>query len=183
MIVGIVVIVIIVLIVLFGVGIYNRLVKNKVNVEEALSSIDVFLKKRYDLIPNLVETVKGYASHEKETLQGVIEARSLAMSAGSVKGEQEANNMLTGTLKSLFAVAESYPDLKANTNFLDLQNQLKQLEEDIAMSRKYYNGTVREYNLSIKQIPANFIAGIAGFKEAEFFETEEESKSVPKVEF
>lgn len=183
MIVGIIIIVVIVLIVLFGIGLYNKLVRNKVNVDEALSSIDVFLKKRYDLVPNLVETVKGYASHEKETLQGVIEARSSAMSAGSIKGEQEANNMLTSTLKSLFAVAESYPDLKANTNFLDLQKQLTQLEEDIAMSRKYYNGTVREYNLSIKQVPANIVAGITGFKEAEFFETEEASKQVPEVKF
>ena len=183
MIIAIVVIAILVILVLIGVGIYNRLVKSKVNVDEALSSIDVFLKKRYDLIPNLVETVKGYASHEKGTLENVVAARSKAMNATGIQSEQEANNQLTSTLKTLFALSENYPDLKANTNFLDLQGQLTKLEEDISMSRKYYNGTVREYNTSIRQIPANIIAGIAGFKAAPFFETEEESKSVPEVKF
>lgn len=179
----IVIVVILVVVVLFGIGIYNRLVRSKVNVDEALSSIDVFLKKRYDLIPNLVETVKGYASHEKETLSGVVEARAKAMNSTSLKDEQSANNQLTETLKSLFALSENYPDLKANTNFLDLQGQLSKLEEDISMSRKYYNGVVREYNTSIQQIPANIVAGIAGFKPAQFFEVDEESKKVPEVKF
>ncbi|MCI0502096.1 MAG: LemA family protein [Fusobacteria bacterium] len=181
--IAIAVVVVLFVIIIFGVGIYNSLIRNKVNVEEALSSIDVFLKKRYDLVPNLVETVKGYASHEKETLEKVVAARATAMNAGSMEAEQVANNQLSATLKTLFALSESYPDLKANTNFLDLQSQLSKLEDDISMSRKYYNGAVREYNTSIQKIPANIVAALAGFKQAEFFETEEESKTVPEVKF
>lgn len=178
-----IIIAVLLILVVFGVGIYNRLIRSKINIDEALSSIDVFLKKRYNLIPNLVETVKGYASYEKNVLEEVVAARSKAMNTQGLQNEQEANNQLTGTLKTLFALSENHPDLKANTSFLDLQGQLSKLEEDIAMSRKYYNGTVREYNTSIQQIPANIIAGIAGFKLAQFFETEEESKEMSKVKF
>lgn len=166
-----------------GIGIYNGLVQSRLKVKEAFSTIDVYLKKRYDLIPNVVETVKGYASHEKETLENVTKARNMAMGATDAKSEFEANNMLTGTLKSLFAVAENYPDLKANAGFLDLQGQLSRLEEEIALSRKYYNGTVRDYNTRIAQVPANIVAGLTGFKEEPFFETEEASKAVPEVKF
>ena len=166
-----------------GIGIYNGLVQSRLKVKEAFSTIDVYLKKRYDLIPNVVETVKGYASHEKETLENVTKARNMAMGATDAKSEFEANNMLTGTLKSLFAVAENYPDLKANAGFLDLQGQLSRLEEEIALSRKYYNGTVRDYNTRIAQVPANIVAGLTGFKQEPFFETEEASKAVPEVKF
>ena len=166
-----------------GIGIYNGLVQSRLKVKEAFSTIDVYLKKRYDLIPNVVETVKGYASHEKETLENVTRARNMAMGATDAKSEFDANNMLTGTLKSLFAVAENYPDLKANAGFLDLQGQLSRLEEEIALSRKYYNGTVRDYNTRIAQVPANIVAGLTGFKEEPFFETEEASKAVPEVKF
>lgn len=166
-----------------GIGIYNGLVQSRLKVKEAFSTIDVYLKKRYDLIPNVVETVKGYASHEKETLENVTKARNMAMGATDAKSEFEANNMLTGTLKSLFAVAENYPDLKANAGFLDLQGQLSRLEEEIALSRKYYNGTVRDYNTRIAQVPANIVAGLTGFKEEPFFESEEASKAVPEVKF
>ena len=166
-----------------GIGIYNGLVQSRLKVKEAFSTIDVYLKKRYDLIPNVVETVKGYASHEKETLENVTRARNMAMGATDAKSEFEANNMLTGTLKSLFAVAENYPDMKANAGFLDLQGQLSRLEEEIALSRKYYNGTVRDYNTRIAQVPANIVAGLTGFKEEPFFESEEASKAVPEVKF
>lgn len=166
-----------------GIGIYNGLVQSRQMVREAFATIDVYLKKRYDLIPNLVETVKGYAAFEKETLENVTRARNMAVDAKDVKSEFDANNMLTGTLKTLFAVAESYPDLKANASFMDLQGQLAKLEEEIALSRKYYNGTVRDYNTRIAQVPANIVAGLTGFREEPFFETEEASKAVPEVRF
>lgn len=178
-----IIIAVLLILVVFCIGIYNRLIRSKINVDEALFSIDVFLKKRYDLIPNLVEIIKGYASHEKTTLEEVVTARSKAMNAQGLQNEQETNNQLTGALKTLFALSENYPDLKSNTNFLDLQEQLSKLEEDIAMSRKYYNGTVREYNTSIQQIPVNIVASITGFKPAQFFKIEEESKEVPEVKF
>lgn len=174
---------IVVVLILAGAGIYNSLVQNKERVREAFSTIDVYLKKRYDLIPNLVETVKGYASHEKETFENVTKARNMAMAAKDSAEKIEANNQLSETLKSLFAVAESYPDLKANVNFLDLQGNLSKLEEEIAYSRKYYNGSVRTYNTMIKQIPSNIIAALTGFKEEPFFETDEVSKEAPEVKF
>lgn len=174
---------IVVLLIAGGVLIYNRLVRSRQLVREGFSTIDVYLKKRYDLIPNLVETVKGYASHEKETLENVTKARNMAMAAGTPETEFAANNMLAGTLKSLFAVAENYPDLKANASFLDLQGQLARLEEEIALSRKYYNGTVREYNTIIEQFPSNLIAGMSGFVQEPYFESEPESKSTPQVDF
>jgi LemA protein len=145
--------------------------------------MDVYLKKRYDLIPNLVETVKGYASHEKDTLEKVIAARNMAASATSVEDKMAGENALTGTLKTLFAVAESYPDLKANQNFMDLQKQLQSLEGEIAQSRKYYNGVVKQYNTKTEIFPSNIIAGIFGFVKAPYFEIEEGERENVKVSF
>ncbi len=165
------------------IGTYNALIKLKNLVEEGWSTIDIQLKKRYDLIPNLVETVKGYAKHEGETLERVIAARNLAMTAtGDAK--MAAENALTGTLKSLFALQEQYPELKANTNFMDLQNQLKFIENEIASARRYYNGTVKELNNKIEMFPSNIIAGFMKMEKRKFFEldSEEERKNV-KVQF
>ena len=152
-------------------------------VEEGWSTIDVQLKKRYDLIPNLVETVKGYAKHESGTLEKVIAARNAAMTA-SGDAKLAAENALSGTLKSLFALQESYPDLKANTNFIDLQNQLKQIENEIASARRYYNGTVKEFNNKIQMFPSNLVAGMMHLEKRAYFEldSEEERKNV-KVQF
>ena len=182
-IVGIVVAVVVVLLVVILIaaiiGMYNTLVRLRNTVEEAWSTIDVQLKKRYDLIPNLVETVKGYAKHEGETLEKVIAARNLAMtSSGDAK--IAAENALTGTLKSLFALQERYPDLKANTNFMDLQNQLKVIENDIAAARRYYNGTVKTFNTKIEVFPSNLIANMMKLTKRPYFEldSEEERKAV-----
>lgn len=165
------------------VWLYNGLIGARNKVQNAWSQIDVQLKRRADLIPNLVETVKGYAKHEKGVFEKVTEARSAIMSADSVKESQEANDMLTGALKSLFAVAENYPDLKANQNFLDLQSQLSETEDKIAYSRQFYNDTVLMYNNKCQMFPSNIIANLFHFVEAEFFETEEATRTVPKVEF
>ncbi len=163
---------------------YNGLVNLRNMMQEGWSGIDVQLKRRFDLIPNLVETVKGYAAHEKETLQNVTEARTAVTNAGSdTEARLQAENMLTGTLRTLFAVAESYPDLKANTNFLQLQEQLANIENDLQMARRYYNGTVRNLNNGIQKFPAVLIARSFGFKEATFFQVEEEAKQTPKVSF
>ncbi len=169
--------------VLFVMGIYNSLIKLKNKAEEGWSDIDTQLKRRYDLIPNIVETVKGYAAHESKTFEEVTKARTAAMNAGTVKDQQQAENMLTGALKSLFAVAESYPELKANQNFLNLQNTLKEVEEHIQLSRRYYNGTVRDLNTKIEMFPSNIIANMFNFKKREFFEIEEEQKENVKVDF
>ncbi len=162
---------------------YNGFVKLRNMKDEAFATMDVYLKKRYDLIPNLVETVKGYASHEKDTLEKVIAARNMAASATSVEDKMAGENALTGTLKTLFAVAESYPDLKANQNFMDLQKQLQSLEGEIAQSRKYYNGVVKEYNTKTEVFPSNIIAGIFGFVKATYFEIEEGERENVKVSF
>ena len=163
---------------------YNGLVNLRNMMQEGWSGIDVQLKRRFDLIPNLVETVKGYATHEKDTLQNVTEARTAVTNAGSdTEARLQAENMLTGTLRTLFAVAESYPDLKANTNFLQLQEQLANIENDLQMARRYYNGTVRNLNNGIQKFPAVLIARSFGFKEATFFQVEEEAKQTPKVSF
>ncbi len=148
----------------------NGFVVIKNQVEEAFSTMDVYLKKRYDLIPNLVETVKGYATHESETFEKVTAARTAAMGATSIDERIANENMLNDTLKSLFAVAEAYPTLQANTNFLDLQNQLQSLEGEIANSRKYYNATVRTLNTKVEVFPSNLVASIFGFKKQPFFE-------------
>lgn len=153
---------------------YNKLVSLRVRVNEGWSGIEVHMKERYNLIPNLVETVKGYAKHESETLERVVQARSEAFSSHGTPGEQAgAENMLSGALKSLFALAESYPDLKANENFQELQTQLARIEDKIQSSRRYYNGTVRENNTLIDQFPSNLIANQMKFTKAEFFEIEE----------
>lgn len=163
---------------------YNGLVKLRNLMKEGWSGIDVQLKRRSDLIPNIIETVKGYASHEKETLQGVTNARAAVMNAGNdPEARLQAENALTGTLRTLFAVAENYPDLKANTNFLDLQQQLGTIEDEIQMSRRYYNGTVRNLNTTIQRFPAVLIARQFGFKEAPFFEAENDARENPKVSF
>jgi len=163
---------------------YNGLVRLRNMMREGWSGIDVQLKRRSDLVPNLVETVKGYAAHEKETFQNVTNARAAAINAGNDQSARlQAENALSGTLRSLFAVAESYPELKANTNFLELQQQLGTIENDIQMARRYYNGTVRNLNTMIQKFPAVLIARHFGFTEAPFFEADEDSKQNPKVAF
>ena len=179
MLIWIIIAIIIVLAIAF-VGMYNSFIKLKNSCEEAFSTMDVYMKKRFDLIPNLVETVKGYASHEKETLEKVMAARNGVQSAATVEEKMAQENVLTGTLKSLFAVAEAYPDLKANTNFLDLQNQLNLVEEDIANSRKYYNAVVKQFNTKCEMFPSNIIASMFHFERQPMFEVDsaEERKNV-----
>lgn len=166
-----------------GIALYNGLIQLKVLVDEAWSGIDVQLKRRYDLIPNIVETVKGYASHEKETFERVTQLRSSAMNATSIEEKGKIEAELTSTLKTLFAVAESYPELKANENFKELQNSLTEIEEEIQGARRYYNGTVRDYNTKIMVFPNNIFAGMLGFKSREFFAAEEAAKENVKVDF
>lgn len=174
---------IIAILVIWAVLIYNGLVTLKNRVEEAWSDIDVQLKRRHNLIPNLVNTVKGYAAHEKEVFEKVTEARTRAMGAGNEHEKLEAENALTGTLKSLFAVAENYPQLKANQNFLELQRELSDTENKIQAARRFYNGNVRDFNIKIQTFPSNIVAGVLGFKEREFFEAQEGEKALPEVKF
>lgn len=169
--------------VLYLVGQYNSLVKMRNMIDEGESGIDVQLKRRYDLIPNVVETVKGYAKHEEKTLTKVVELRNSAMSAKGMEDRGKAENALTESIKSLFALAEAYPDLKANQNFLGLQGELSKIEDDVQNSRRYYNATVRDFNMRIQQFPSNLVAGMFGFKEREFFEAEEGEKENVKVDF
>ena len=171
---------IIIVLALIFVGMYNSFIKLKNSCDEAYSTMDVYLKKRFDLIPNMVETVKGYAAHEKETLQNVIAARNNLQNASSTEEKLAGENALQGTLKTLFAVAEAYPDLKANTNFLALQDQLKGVENDIANSRKYYNAVVKQFNTKCEMFPSNIIAGICHFEKKPMFEVDsaEERKNV-----
>jgi LemA protein len=167
------------------VGMYNGLVGLRNAVKNAWSQIDVQLKRRYDLIPNLVETVKGYASHERETLQAVVEARQQAINVSDGVAEQaKAENMLTQTLRSLFAVAESYPDLKANQNFLALQEELASTENKISFARQHYNDSAMRYNNKTEMFPSNIVAGLFKFEPAEFFEVEDAGqREAPKVSF
>ncbi|MCX6766499.1 MAG: LemA family protein [Candidatus Moranbacteria bacterium] len=174
---------IVVLAVLWAVAVYNGLIRLKNRVDEAWSDIDVQLKRRYDLIPNLVNTVKGYASHEKEVFEKVTEARTRAMGAQSAGDKAQAENALSQTLKSLFAVAEAYPDLKANQNFLELQRELTDTEDKIQASRRFYNGNVRDFNTKIQVFPNNVFAGMLGFSAREFFEAAGGEKEAVKVEF
>ena len=162
---------------------YNGLVRLKVQADSAWSDIDVQLKRRHDLVPNLVETVKGYAGHERGTLEAVVNARSRAMSAQAPAERAQAENMLTGALKSLFALAEAYPQLRAAENFGALQKSLADIEEAIQNARRYYNAVVRDLNTRILQFPSNLIARSFGFREREFFEMEAGERSVPKVSF
>lgn len=179
-----IVIALVVIFLLYGVSIYNRLVKLRNLVQEAWSSIDVMLKKRHDLIPNLVETVKGYATHERETLENVTKARNLALGANSVEAKEAAEKNLNQAMMNLFAVAEQYPDLKANTNFQQLQSELTSIENDIEKSRRYYNGTVRENNTLVESFPSNIIANRYKFEKSPFFELENiVEREVPSVKF
>ncbi|MBI4399146.1 LemA family protein [Candidatus Micrarchaeota archaeon] len=175
--------VVILLLLVYIVFIYNSLVTLKSRIENAWSQIDVQLKKRFDLIPNLVETVKGYAKHEKETFEMVTKARTQMMSAGTVHDKAEANNMLTGALKSLFAVAEAYPELKANQNFLMLQEELSGVESKIAYARQFYNDNVMEYNIKTQAFPSNIFAGLFGFRMKDYFQIEEAAREPVKVKF
>lgn len=168
---------------LFSWLLYNGLVTAKTRVDESWSGIDVQLKRRADLIPNLVEAVKGYAAHEKGVFENVTKARSALMGATTPAAAAEANNQLTSALKSLFAVAENYPDLKASQNFLDLQQQLADTEDKIAYSRQFYNTNVLDYNVKIKVFPNVLLAGPLGFREVEFFKATEEEKEEIKVKF
>ena len=179
----IILIAIIIIILVAIVAIYNGLVTARNKVKNAWAQIDVQLNRRADLIPNLVETVKGYAAHESSVFEDVTAARAGLMNANGVKEIGEANNQLSNTLKTLFAVAENYPELKANENFKELQAQLAQTEDKIAYSRQFYNDTVLMYNNKCQTFPSNIFAGMFGFKEADFFEAAGEARSVPKVEF
>jgi len=163
---------------------YNGLVRLRNQVKNAWSQIDVQLKRRYDLIPNIVETVKGYAAHEKETFERVVQARQRGIDASDVKQQQEAENMITGALRQLFALSEAYPDLKANQNFLALQEELASTENKIGFARQYYNDTVKDFNTRQEMFPANLVASMLGFQPSEFFEIEEASqREAPKVKF
>lgn len=172
------------LVLIYVVMLYNRLVALKNNREGAFADIDVQLLNRFDLVENLVNTVKGYASHEKETLQGITNARTHFMSAQTIDSKLEASNQLTGALKTLFAVSENYPDLKANTNFLQLQSEISDLENKLAAARRFFNATTKEYNTATQTFPSNIIANLFGFTQVEFFELDDESaKKAPKVQF
>ena len=171
-------------IVLGGIYYYNGLVTRRVRCRNAWSQIDVQLKRRYDLIPNLIETVKGYAAHEKETLERVVQARNQAIGAQGVAQQAEAENFLSGTLRQLFALSESYPALKANENFAQLQEELTSTENKIAFARQHYNDSVGSYNTAREKFPSNMVAGMFSFKPEVFFELEDaEQREVPKVEF
>jgi len=181
---GIIIGAVLLILIIFFISSYNGFVKLRNKVEEAFSTMDVYLKKRHDLVPNLVETVKGYAKHEAGTLEKVTAARNVAAGAATPEEQLKAEGQLTATLKTLFAVAENYPDLKANQNFMALQGQLTSLEGDIANSRKYYNGTVRQYNTATEVFPKNIVAGMFHFTRKPMFEVEDarERQNV-KVEF
>jgi LemA protein len=182
--VGLIVLGVLVLLIIFGIGMYNGLVRLKVQCDNAWADIDVQLKRRYDLIPNLVETVKGYAGHEKGTLEAVVNARNRAMTAAGPADKAQAENMLSGALKSLFALSEAYPQLRAVESFTSLQNTLTQIEDTVQNARRYYNAVVRDLNTKILQFPTNIFAGMLGFKEREFFETSSAAeREAPKVSF
>ena len=177
-----VILLVVIIAVAWWISVRNKFVRLEVSCDESLSGIDVYLKKRYDLIPNLVETVKGYAKHEGETLENVIRARNAAMTAtGDAK--VQAENQLTGTLKSLFALSEAYPALKADSQFINLQNQLQSIETDLSQARKYYNGTVKKYNTEIRIFPANIVAKSMKLEQRAFFEVEETERQNVKVQF
>ena len=170
-------------ILLFLIIVYNKLVRLRNMMREAWSGIDVQLKKRYDLIPSLVVTVKGYAKHEQELLENVTSLRSAGMKAHSVKEQERAENQMTSALGRLFIVAENYPDLKADSNFLDLQNQLSKVENDIQMARRYYNGCVRENNITVESFPSNLVAALFSFKKGDYFELESlQERSTPEIQ-
>ena len=179
--------IVVVLVGLFVIGIYNRIVGLNQRADQAFADIDVQLRQRHDLIPNLVETVKGYATHERSTLDAVIQARNAASAAHGPAAQAEAEGMLNAALGKLFALAEAYPDLKANANFLELQRELSDVENKIAAARRFFNNSVQEYNTAIQQIPGNFVAPMGGFKSREFFELPADSRAAveaaPNVKF
>jgi LemA protein len=182
--IGWIILIALVLIIVFLVGMYNSLVRLKVTCDNAWADIDVQLKRRYDLIPNLVETVKGYAGHEKGTLEAVISARNRAMTATSPGDKAQAENMLSGALKSLFALSEAYPQLRAIESFTSLQTSLTQIEDTVQNARRYYNAVVRDLNTKIQQFPSNIFANMLGFKQREFFEVSAPTeREAPKVSF
>ena len=179
----IILIVAVAILVFWAIGVYNSLVKKRNRVQNGWHQIDVQLKRRVDLIPNLVETVKGYAAHEKQVLENVTAARSAVMSAQGPAEASKANNMLSDTLKSLFAVVENYPELKANQNFLKLQEELTTTENKIAFARQFYNDVVMDFNNRIQMFPSNVVAGMFAFKAAEFYAVPESEREAPKVKF
>ncbi len=174
-----IILIVIAAVVLWLIGVFNGLVVLKNRAKEAWADIDVQLKRRYDLIPNLVETVKGYATHERELFEKVTQARAAAINASGAKNKAEAENMLSGTLKSLFAVSENYPELKASVNFLELQRELTDTEDKIQAARRFYNTNVRDLNIKIEVFPANLVAGPLGFKQMELFQTANETEREP----
>lgn len=179
-----IIIIVIAVIVLWFIAVYNGLIRKKHQTDEAWSDIDVQLKRRYDLIPNLIETVRGYATHEREVFENVTQARANAMSAQAPADKAQAENVLTGALKSLFAVAENYPQLRASENFAKLQDELSDTENKIQAARRFYNGNVRDINIAIETFPNSLVASMLGFKKREFFELEgEEEKKAPQVKF
>ena len=174
---------VLVLIAIIAISLYNRFVQLRNRIDNAWAQVDVVLKRRYDLIPNLVETVKGYATHERETLERVVQARNAAVAAQGVEQQGQAENVLTGALRQLFAVAEAYPELRANENFQQLQGELSATEGQIATARQIFNDTVLNYNNAIQTFPGVLIAGPFGFSAREFLEIEEGARTVPKVDF
>jgi len=183
LIIGLIVLLIVVIILLWFFGYYNRVIRYENRIDNAWAQIDVQLKRRADLIPNLMETVKGYMSHERGTLEAVTKARSAIMTAKTPQESMDADNMLTGALKSLFAVAESYPDLKANQNFLQLQDELTHTEDKISYSRQHFNDSVLQFNNLIETFPGNIFAKMMGRKERQMLQIPEASREVPKVSF
>ncbi len=183
LIVVLVIVGILVLLVLWGIKVYNQLVTLRNRVKDQWSQIDVQLKRRFDLIPNLVNTIKGYTKHESETLEAVVKARNTYVSATTPNEKMKANNELSQMLTKLFALSESYPDLKANTNFLELQSELKETENKIAIARQFYNDTALTYNNKIMMVPSNIIAGLFHFKAEEYFKAEDQERENVKVEF
>lgn len=177
---GLILILILALVVIWAIALYNKFIRLRTRSDEAWSDIDVQLKRRYDLIPNLIETVKGYASHESGTLQKVTEARTKAMGAQTVEEHAQAENMLSGALKSLFAVSEGYPDLKANENFLELQRELTDTENKIQAARRFYNTNVRDLNIAVESFPSNVVANVFKFNKREFFEIDESEAAAAK---
>ena len=181
--IGLILIILLVAVAGFFVQIYNSLVQLRQRVKNAWAQVDVQLKRRYDLIPNLVNTVKGYAEHEKTTLENVIKARNNAVNAEGAKDQAQAENMLSGAIRSLFALAEAYPDLKANASFLDLQQKLNEIEENLERSRRYYNGTVRENNTYGESMPGVLFAGMFSYQHFDYFEAEAAERENVKVSF
>ena len=175
---------VLVILVFWGIAIYNGIKRKQIGADQSWSDIDVQLKRRYNLIPNLVETVKGYASHERETLEGVTKARQQAIDVSGIRDQAQAENMLTGALRQLFALSESYPDLKANQNFIHLQEELTGTENKIGFARQHYNRSAAQYNEAIAVFPANTVANMFNFTTMDYFELEEEAqREVPKVKF